>query len=160
MRAGRGRPGWRVLRWRIGVCAALIAAASALEAAEIDDAEILASAPVVSVYDGDTFTVEVAVWPGFRWKGSVRVDGVDTPELRGKCEEEKRLAKAARDFVQELALGTVVLLTDVGRDKYAGRGVAKVQLKDGRDLTELLIETGHGQPYDGMGVKPLWCPKE
>ena len=51
-------------------------------------------ATVTSVYDGDTIKVEAAVWPGITWAGSVRVLGVDTPELRAKCPEEK--AAAAR----------------------------------------------------------------
>lgn len=64
-------------------------------------AGIQTPARVLSVYDGDTVKVEAAMWPGLTWKGSVRVEGVDTPELRGKCEAEKRKARAARDFVRE-----------------------------------------------------------
>ena len=47
------------------------------------------SAKVIKVYDGDTFTVEAYPWPGLEAKASVRIDGVDTPEIRGKCEAEK-----------------------------------------------------------------------
>jgi endonuclease YncB( thermonuclease family) len=50
------------------------------------------SAKVIKVYDGDTFTVEAYPWPGITAKASVRVDGVDTPEIRGKCEAEKQKA--------------------------------------------------------------------
>jgi len=50
------------------------------------------SAKVVKVYDGDTFTVEAFPWPGITATASVRVNGVDTPEIRGKCEAEKQKA--------------------------------------------------------------------
>ncbi len=43
------------------------------------------SAKVIKVYDGDTFTVKAYPWPGITAKASVRVDGVDSPEIRGKC---------------------------------------------------------------------------
>lgn len=54
--------------------------------------ELAVPATVVSVYDGDTFTVEARPWPGMTLRTSVRVRGVDTPEIRGKCQAEKDLA--------------------------------------------------------------------
>lgn len=51
---------------------------------------------VVSVYDGDTFTVEAEVWPGMTWRGSVRVAGVDAPEIQGECDAEREQAIADR----------------------------------------------------------------
>ena len=131
------------------------------------------SARVVSVYDGDSITVEADIWPGLVWRGSVRVDGVDTPEIRGGCDEEKRRARQARDFVMgELGLfGPTVVpaisptppyepppitLHDVRRGKYAGRVVARVILGDGTDLADALITAGLGRPYDG-GARDGWC---
>jgi len=40
------------------------------------------TAKVVKVYDGDTFTFEAYPWPGITATASVRVNGVDTPEIR------------------------------------------------------------------------------
>lgn len=119
---------------------------------------IHAPARVLSVYDGDTVKVEAAMWPGLTWKGSVRVDGVDTPELRGKCEGEKQKARAARDFVRE-RVGKRVMLLNVKKGKYAGRVVARVRLADGTDLTELLIRSRHGRPYNG-GRRQGWCGEQ
>lgn len=113
-------------------------------------------ARVVSVYDGDTVRVEAAMWPGLTWTGSVRVDGVDTPEIRGKCNAEIAKAKAARDFVRA-RVGKRVTLVGIKKGKYAGRVVARVKLADGSDLTELLIRQGHGRPYEG-GRRRGWCP--
>ncbi len=115
-------------------------------------------ARVLSVYDGDTVKVEAAMWPGLTWTGSVRVQGVDTPELRGKCDGEKRKAVAARAFVRE-RVGNRVTLVNVTKGKYAGRVVARIRLADGTDLTELLIQARHGRPYDG-GRRRGWCGEQ
>ena len=50
---------------------------------------------IKSVYDGDTFT---AYLPGYDKAERVRVRGIDTPEIRGKCPSEKAAAIKARDF--------------------------------------------------------------
>lgn len=123
--------------------------------------EIQAPARVTRCYDGDTCTVEAQAWPGFVWHGSVRVRGVDTPEIRGQCDREKELAIVARDYVRGLvdAIGDQVLLLDVQKGKYVGRVVANVRLQDGSDLTALLIEGGYGIPYDG-GSRHDWCTND
>lgn len=46
-------------------------------------------AVVKEAYDGDTLTVEASLWPDLVWTGNVRVLGVDTPEIRGECDQEK-----------------------------------------------------------------------
>ena len=112
-------------------------------------------ADVVSVYDGDTFKAVAHPWPGMSIDVSVRVNGIDTPEIRGKCQAEKEAAIAARDYVRDV-LGESVILKNVKRGKYAGRVVADVYLTDGRILTELLIASGLGRPYDG-GKRSGWC---
>ena len=127
---------------------------------------------VLSVYDGDTFTVRVypgrdfnvSVWPDITYqlnldqlsiKVSVRLRGVDTPEIRGKCQVEKEQARMARDFVVA-AISDGVTLSNVERGKYAGRVIADVTLPGGRSLTEELIDAGLGRPYDG-GKRDTWC---
>jgi len=114
------------------------------------------SAKVLSVYDGDTFTVEAYPWPGLEAKASVRINGVDTPEIRGKCEAEKQKAIEARDFVKDLILGEVVFLEHVKYGKYAGRVVANVKLEGGDNLAEKIIRQGLGREYHG-GAKEGWC---
>ena len=48
---------------------------------------------VISVYDGDTFRVNIDSLPPIVGKNiPIRVNGVDTPEIRGKCQYEKNLA--------------------------------------------------------------------
>jgi len=62
------------------------------------------AAKVIKVYEGHPFTVEAYPWPGITANACVRVGGVDIPEIRGKCEPEKRKAREARDFVKDLIL--------------------------------------------------------
>ena len=112
-------------------------------------------ATVTSVYDGDTLKIQAEIWPGVTWAGSVRVLGVDSPERRGKCPEEKAAALAAKEFV-EFVVGDHVLLLGVRLGKFAGRVLANVQVETGEDLAELLIEEGHARPYDG-GARQGWC---
>ena len=119
-------------------------------------AEINAPARVVKVYDGDTLTAEAQIWPGITWRGSVRVRGVDTPEIRGKCAEEKERAITARDFVRDLLIGKAAMLMNVAQGKYAGRVVASVRLEDETDLADVLIAAGLGRPYEG-GKREGWC---
>ena len=117
------------------------------------------SAKVIKVYDGDTFTVEAYPWPGLEAKASVRVDGVDTPEIRGKCEAEKQKAIEAREFVKGLILGEVIQLENVKHGKYAGRVVAEVILDGGEKLADKIISQGLGREYHG-GAREGWCPVE
>ena len=112
-------------------------------------------ASVVSVYDGDTIKVRAEVWPGHTWAGSVRILGVDSPERRGKCPEEKAAALAAKEFVEGI-VGGRVLLHDIKLGKFAGRVLANVQVETGEDLSKLLIANGHARPYDG-GTRSGWC---
>jgi len=52
-------------------------------------------------YDGDTCTFTIpGVHPLFGENISVRIAGIDTPEVKGKCQQEKALAKEARDLVR------------------------------------------------------------
>ena len=121
----------------------------------VAQASELVPATVVSVYDGDSITVEADLWPGLSWDGSIRVRGVDTPEINGECEEEERMAQEAKAFVEGLVLGKTVFLHQVHEEDRYGRPLAYV-LVDGEDLTTLLIEAGHGRAYEG-GAREGWC---
>ena len=49
-------------------------------------AHTLIGAVITVVCDGDTLTVEAALWPDLVWTGNARVQGVDAPQIRGECE--------------------------------------------------------------------------
>lgn len=119
---------------------------------------LVVPARVISIYDGDTATVDAFPWPRTTIRVSVRLAGIDTPERRGKCPEEKRLAEAARrEFTRLLGgAGSEVALVDPKAGKYAGRVVSGIILPDGRDAVKSLLAGGHGRPYDG-GRRQGWC---
>lgn len=113
---------------------------------------------VVSIYDGDTFTANVPGWPDIvGHRIGVRVKGVDTPEMRGKCQAEKEAARRAKQFtVALLRNATVVDLQRIERGKYF-RLLAEVWV-DGKRLDRLLTEAGLGYAYYG-GTRKDWCEK-
>ena len=114
-------------------------------------------AEVVRVIDGDTIEVMASPWPDVTIRATVRLVGVNAPELRGKCEEEKAAAKAAAAFVEERIGGTRIWLVDPEPDPSFGtRTLARVLDAGGRDLAEALIAAGLGRPYEG-GKREGWC---
>ena len=107
-------------------------------------------------YDGDTCTYTIANVPDiFGYKIPVRVRGIDTPEIRGKCDIEKSRAKQVRDFVRDLhSQATTIELKDCERGKYF-RLVCDVFL-DGENLSDILLENDYTRKYDG-GKRESWC---
>ena len=111
---------------------------------------------ITSIYDADTFRANIEQWPDIIGKRmSIRVLGVDAPEIRGKCKAEKTKARAAKQFtVNALRSAKQVELRNIKRGKYF-RLLADVFV-DGRRLADLLISAGHGRHYSG-GTRGGWC---
>jgi len=111
---------------------------------------------VISVYDGDTFRVDIDSLPPIVGKNiPIRLNGVDTPEIQGKCQYEKDLALKARDFVRnKLANAKEIKLTKLQRGKYF-RVVADVMV-DGVSLETELLVNKLAYKYTG-GKKSNWC---
>ena len=110
---------------------------------------------VVDVWDGDSFRCNILSLPRIIGDNiGIRVLGVDTPEIRGKSDYEKKLARDARDFTEMLLDNAFeIMLTSVQRDKYF-RLLANV-LMDGCDLADALINANLGRKYDG-GTRLPW----
>src|SRR3546814_10238300 len=68
-------------------------------AAEVIEGPV--AAEVVRVIDGDTLKLKVHIWLGQTVEVDVRVAGIDTPELRGKCPSERAKAEEARDYLAD-----------------------------------------------------------
>lgn len=111
---------------------------------------------VLTVQDGDTFRARVEVWPGVEVITAVRLRGIDTPELKGKCASERERAIAAREYLRTLLAAGPVELRQVELDKYAGRVDADV-LVNGLLVSEALVVNGHARRYAG-GTRQGWCP--
>lgn len=112
---------------------------------------------VTSIYDGDTFRANIkGLHSLIGERIGIRVAGIDTPEMRGKCKAEKALAqKAKQQTVSILRAAKNIELRNVKRGKYF-RIVADVYA-DGKNLTSELIKRGLGVPYHGGTKAKNWC---
>ncbi|MBL4667211.1 MAG: thermonuclease family protein [Sneathiella sp.] len=110
---------------------------------------------VTSVYDGDSITAAIALWPGQTVNAKIRLRGIDAPELRGKCDFEIRKAKKARDYLIERLLGSNVRITKIAVEKY-GRILATVWSDGGHDIAKSLYENELAVLYNG-GKRRNWC---
>ena len=110
----------------------------------------------VKNYDGDTITFNIPnIQPIIGNKISIRVYGVDCPEIKGHCLQEKILAQKAKKFVQgKCRQGKRIDLTNIRRGKYF-RIVANVII-DGEDLSDELLNNLLAIPYFGE-KKENWC---
>jgi len=107
-------------------------------------------------YDGDTCYITAKTFPEPLQKMSIRILGIDTPEIRGDCAEEKELAIQGRVLANELfKAASEITLENLDWDKYGGRVLADVYL-DGELYSQKLIDAGLARPYDG-GTKTPWC---
>lgn len=103
---------------------------------------------VLSIYDGDTFKINLNCKEEVLCENiSVRVRGIDCPEMKGKTAKEKRLAKKAKTFTEDFLSTAPVNLKNCGRDKYF-RLLCDVQVNE-EDLAEALLKAGLAYSYDG-----------
>jgi len=112
---------------------------------------------VTSIYDGDTFRATIKGWPEIVGERiGIRISGIDTPEIRGKCAKEKALAYRAKEHTVSLLRGAKkVELRNMFRGKYF-RIVADV-IADGTSVGQSLIESGLAVEYDGGTKTKDWC---
>ena len=113
-------------------------------------------ARVLEVIDGDSLDVRARIWLGQEVRIRVRLAGIDTPERRGRCPEERAAAVAAKQRLAVLAGTGEVWLLDIRYGKFAGRVLARVLDARNRDLAREMLRSGHARAYDG-GRHPDWC---
>lgn len=110
---------------------------------------------VIKVYDGDTLTV------GWRHgkslvRESVRIRGIDTPELRSKCMEEKNLAWLAKSRLEDVTLRQYVTLVAPETDKY-GRILCDLRTETIPSISEYMLQTGAICREYGGGKRLPWA---
>jgi micrococcal nuclease len=104
---------------------------------------------VIKVYDGDTITIasKLPFETSPLYRLSVRLNGIDTPEIKGKKDDEKNAAKNARDALSSIILNKYVRLENIESEKY-GRILADVFIGD-IHINELLVSERYAVKYDG-----------
>ena len=104
---------------------------------------------VIKVYDGDTITIAsklpFANSPLYRF--SVRLNGIDAPEIKSTVEEEKTAATEVRNLLSARILNKTVSLKNIQNEKY-GRVLADVYLDD-LCINEWLLQERLAVKYDG-----------
>ncbi|TAH36087.1 MAG: nuclease [Alphaproteobacteria bacterium] len=115
-------------------------------------------AEVVRVIDGDSVEVRVRVWLDQEVTTTVRLQGLDTAELKSRCVQEHDLAIAAKARLEELLRGQKVELYDIQRDKYGGRVIAKIRTQGEADIAKTLIAENLGRAYEGK-KRGSWCER-
>lgn len=99
------------------------------------------------IIDGDTFVLN---------RQRIRIADIDTPEMKGRCPSEIRLAHAATDRMAALlSAGPFALerLGDRDTDRY-GRQL-RVVTRDGRSLGDQLVAEGLARTWGGR--REPWC---
>ena len=107
-------------------------------------------------YDGDTCYVIAKTLPESLRNMSIRILGIDTPEIRADCPEEKELALQGRVFANDMFRNANnIEFHNLKWDKYGGRILADVFI-DGVSYKDEIIEAGLAREYYG-GKKIGWC---
>ena len=112
---------------------------------------------VLRVLDGDTFEARVHLWPGLDVTTKVRLRGIDAPEFKARCVEERTKAEAARDALQAILDQGEVGIMRVALDKYGGRVIADSSTRTTPDVSSALLNAGMARRYAGAR-RETWCP--
>lgn len=111
---------------------------------------------VTSIYDGDTFRANIKGYPPVIGKRmSIRINGIDAPEIKAHCEKEKLFAIAAKKVTISLLRNAhKIELRNIRRGKYF-RLIADVYA-DGLSIGNELLANNLAVSYDGKH-KVDWC---
>ena len=113
-------------------------------------------AKVLKVIDGDTVDVDIDLGFGIVLTDErVRIMGIDTPESRTSDKVEKVFGLAAKEKLKSLLGEWTTLKTFAAKDgedmkgKF-GRILGDFITKDGRMITDIMIESSHAVKYHGQ----------
>lgn len=143
----------------MGICISKTSVNNSILDAEYDTTKPfivpITSGKVIKVYDGDTITIASKLpykeSPVYRFQ--VRLNGIDTPEIKGHSEDEKALAIKARNALHEKIFGCIVELKNIGTEKY-GRILADVYVDD-ININKWMLDSKFAVQYNG-GKKKEW----
>lgn len=113
--------------------------------------EIKIPARVVDVIDGDTIEIEISR------RARIRLLDCWAPETRSRDADEKAAGLVAKDYLESVADGEHVVVTiPIEADKRFGQAMSfdrilgRVELVNrGRDLSEIMVESGHATKTKG-----------
>lgn len=108
-------------------------------------------------YDGDTCYAILKNVPSELKFVRIRIRGIDTPEIKGKCEAERALAQKAKSYINKaLREAHLITLRNLKWGKYGGRIVADLYIDNTNYLVYLKGEDFYVL-YDGRKKVKDWC---
>jgi endonuclease YncB( thermonuclease family) len=127
---------------------------------------------VIKVYDGDTITIATTLYVSqsstpyhnhndsnqpispVTYRMSIRLVGIDAPEMKTKNPHEKELAKKSQEALQKLILNKTIQLKNISTEKY-GRILADVYVNN-LHVNQWLTDNKYAVKYDGGTKKKDW----
>ncbi|MFN3725084.1 MAG: thermonuclease family protein [Allosphingosinicella sp.] len=106
----------------------------------------VASNASLRVIDGDTFD-----YGGER----IRIADIDTPEVRGRCPEERAQAALATRRLRALLAAGPFELVRSGRDEDRYGRKLRIVVRDGRSIGDMLVAEGLARTWTGR--REPWC---
>ena len=120
------------------------------------DSHLTGRYEVIRVYDGDTITIQTEIGTTV----SLRLIGVDTPEINADTQAERDLAIKARNYLREMILDKEVVITfeasektldGIGRGPYC-RPLSYIFIRDTEADKNIFVNLqivwdGHGEKY-------------
>jgi len=111
------------------------------------------------VIDGDTVEVFLDLQFGLTMKTSIRIIGINTPEVRG--DREKKAGLAIKEVVEQWMKERGPLYCQVVKeDKFGGRFDGRIISATDYRLSEYLLDNNLAQEYDGKTKKVEFTQKE
>lgn len=101
---------------------------------------------VIKVYDGDTITIGTII-NNRNYQFQIRLNRLDTPELKTKNGIEKKAAIYVRDKLIEKILYQIVNIKIIKYDKY-GRLLSEIYFNN-ENINDWLLNNKYAVPYNG-----------
>ncbi len=96
------------------------------------------------VVDGDTLDLLIDLGFNAYTYQTVRLRGIDAPEMYGGSAEEKVRGQASRAYLESLVPPLTPCVVTTWKDRQTfGRYVADITLESGDGLAELMVAAGH-----------------
>ena len=121
---------------------------------------------ILRVVDGDTVDVDIDLGFGIVLSNErVRIMGIDTPESRTRDKVEKKFGLASKARLKSLLGKTGILKTQINKNgedmkgKF-GRILGDFTTKDGRMVTDILVEEGYAVAYFGGSKEEIQIKHE
>lgn len=103
-------------------------------------------AVIERVVDGDTAYALISLGMEVYAYHSIRIFGIDSPELYTSDPVEREKGRAARAYLESICPPGAKCLLRTDKDKTTfGRYVASLLLSDGRDVASEMVRAGHAE---------------